>query len=91
MSAPTPITETYPSGFTNCGTSLPSTLGYAVAYSVNITTFGSTANGSYGFLTAWPDGTTRPTTSTMNFVTGSQVSNAATIGLTSGAFDVYTT
>ena len=79
---------TYPSGFTPCA-GIPSG---AAAYSINITVFGSVANGSFAFLTAYPTGTTRPSVSTMNFSTGSQTSNAAVIASgTSGSFDVYTT
>lgn len=78
----------YPTGFTPCS-GIPGT---AAAYSINITVFGSAANGSFAFLTAYPTGTTRPAVSTMNFSTGSQTSNAAIITAgTSGSFDVYTT
>ena len=80
---------TYPAGFTAC-TGIPSN---AVAYSLNITVFGSTAAGSsYGFITAYATGTTRPVTSTMNFLLGSQTSNAAAVPVgTAGAIDIYTT
>jgi hypothetical protein len=64
----------------------------AAAYSLNITAFGSTAGAAYGFVTAYATGTTRPTTSTMNFLLGSQTSNAATVPVgTSGDIDLFTT
>ncbi|MGA7615745.1 MAG: hypothetical protein WBX15_11270 [Thermoanaerobaculia bacterium] len=62
------------------------------AYSLNITVFGSTASGSYAFLTAYPAGTTRPTVATLNFLTGSQVGNAAIVPSGSGQdITIYST
>ncbi|MGA7615746.1 MAG: hypothetical protein WBX15_11275 [Thermoanaerobaculia bacterium] len=62
------------------------------AYSLNITVFGSTANGSYAFLTAYPSGSTRPTVATLNFLTGAQVGNAAVVPTGTGQdIDIYST
>jgi hypothetical protein len=64
----------------------------AEAYSIHVTAFGSAASTSYGFITIYPAGTTRPVVSTMNFLGGSQTSSAAVVPSGSG-FDisVYTT
>ena len=50
----------------------------AVAVSVNVTV---TAPTSDGWLTVWPAGETKPPTSTINFVPGQTVANAATLSL----------
>jgi hypothetical protein len=64
----------------------------ARAYSVHITAFGSAASTSYGFITAYPAGTTRPVISTMNFLGGSQTSTAAIVPAGSGSdITIYTT
>jgi hypothetical protein len=60
------------------------------AYSVNITVFGSAPGSSYAFITAYPTGSTRPTVSTLNFLLGTQTSNAAIVPAgTAGDIDVY--
>lgn len=62
----------------------------ALAYSVNITAFGSTATSSYAFITAYATGTTRPTVSTLNYLTGTQVANAAVVPAGTGNdIDIY--
>jgi hypothetical protein len=49
-----------------------------------------TATSDYGFLTAFPTGTTRPTTSNLNWLAGWTLANSATVRLgTGGAIDVY--
>jgi hypothetical protein len=49
------------------------------AWSTNITVTGSAPSSSNNFLTAWPAGATRPNTSTINFLGGAQVANAAVV------------
>lgn len=62
----------------------------ALAYSVNITAFGSTADSNYAFITAYATGTTRPTASTLNYLTGTQVANAAVVPAGTGNdIDIY--
>jgi hypothetical protein len=80
-------TRVVPMAGATCG--LPSG---AEAYSIHVTAFASTPSTSYGFITIYPAGTTRPVVSTMNFLGGSQTSSAAVVPAGSG-FDisVYTT
>ncbi len=86
LAAATPRTINVPGG--GCA-GIPTN---SIAYSLNFTVFGSTATSSYAFLTAYPTGTTRPTVSTLNFLTGSQTSNAAIVPAgTSGQVDLYST
>ena len=61
----------------------------AQAYSLNIT---SVPPAPLGFLTLWPDGSTQPTVSTLNNLTGTVVANAAILRSgTGGAFNAYVT
>jgi hypothetical protein len=61
----------------------------AQAYSLNATVVPSEP---FGFLTLWPSGTTRPTVSTLNAVTGTVVANAAIVPAgRMGSIDVYGT
>ncbi len=54
---------------------------------VNVTVTGTTAS---SFLTAYPAGSARPSSSNLNWVAGQTVPNLVTVGLGSqGAFDVY--
>ncbi|MDP2292650.1 MAG: hypothetical protein Q8M22_15785 [Actinomycetota bacterium] len=50
------------------------------AQAVTVTVTASTPSG-YGYLTVWPCSTQRPTVSTLNFVAGDTISNAATMPL----------
>jgi hypothetical protein len=60
------------------------------AYSLNITVFGSTSAASYAFITAYPTGSTRPPVSSLNFLLGTQVSNAVIVPAgTGGDIDIY--
>jgi hypothetical protein len=60
------------------------------AYSLNITVFGSTATASYAFITAYPTGSTRPPVSSLNFLLGTQVSNAVIVPAgTAGDIEIY--
>jgi hypothetical protein len=60
----------------------------ASAYSLNFTVLNG--EGSSGFLTAYPTGSTRPTVSTLNFGVGNLVANAAIAPAgTSSSIDVY--
>jgi hypothetical protein len=60
------------------------------AYSLNITVFGSTPDASYAFITAYPTGSTRPLVSSLNFLRGTQVSNAVIVPAgTAGDIDIY--
>lgn len=62
----------------------------ANAYSVNITVFGSTPSANFQFLTAYPGGTTRPNSSSINFQAGAQVNNGGTIPANAtGDIDIY--
>jgi len=61
----------------------------AQAYSLNITVV---PPGPLGFITLFPDGSTRPLASTLNAVTGTVVANAAILQAgTAGAFNAYAT
>ena len=60
----------------------------AEAAAVNVTV---TDAAGPGFVTAWPDGLTRPTASNLNYVAGQTVPNAVTVGLgVTGAIELYT-
>jgi hypothetical protein len=60
------------------------------AYSLNITVFGSTPAATYAFITAYPTGSTRPPVSSLNFLLGTQVSNAVIVPAgTGGDIDIY--
>ena len=73
------ITTGSPSGVPNDGT--------ADSVVLNMTVTNPTAS---GFLTVFPTGTTRPTTSNVNFVPGLTVPNRAIVGLgTGGTITVY--
>jgi hypothetical protein len=50
----------------------------AEAVVVNVTVTGPAGA---GFVTVWPDSTTRPLASTLNYTAGQTVANAATVGL----------
>jgi hypothetical protein len=68
------------------GCNIPST---AAAYSLNVTVV---PDGYLGYLTAWPDGGTKPNVSTLNSWDGSVVANAAIVPAgANGAIDVYAT
>ncbi len=70
----------------SCG--LPST---AAAYSLNFTVVPRN-NGVVHYLTVWPQGLTRPTVSTLNDPTGTNVANAAIVPAgTSGGVATYVT
>jgi hypothetical protein len=59
----------------------------AAAVVLNITV---TSPASTGFITAYPDGTQRPTASNLNFVKGQTISNAAIVRLpANGKIDLY--
>ena len=59
----------------------------ATAVVANVTVTGATAQ---SFLTAYPDGTTRPLASNLNFTGGQTVPNLVTVPLSSaGAIDLY--
>ena len=59
----------------------------AAAVVLNLTV---TQPGGAGYLTAYPDGLTRPTVSSLNFVKGQTVPNLATVGVSaSGAIRLY--
>ncbi len=59
----------------------------ATAVVANVTATGATAQ---SFLTAYPDGTTRPLASNLNFSAGQTVPNLVTVPLSStGAIDLY--
>jgi hypothetical protein len=59
----------------------------AVAYSLNATIV---PNGTFGYLTMWPTGSTRPVVSTLNAVDGAITSNAAIIPAgVGGAISVF--
>jgi M6 family metalloprotease-like protein len=61
----------------------------AQAYSLNIT---SVPPAALGFLTLWPTGSTQPTVSTLNNLTGTVVANAAILRAgTGGAFNAFVT
>lgn len=61
----------------------------AEAYSLNFTIVGYT--GSFGWITAWPYGATKPTVSTVNFGNGAAVANAAVVpaNTSNGAISIY--
>lgn len=60
------------------------------AYALNFTVTGSAAGSTYNFLTAYPTGTSRPFTSTVNFLSGAQIANSGIIAAgQSGNIDVY--
>ena len=46
-------------------------------------------NGGLGYLTLWPDGQTRPTTSVLNALDGMITSNMAVVPTTNGFIDAY--
>ena len=72
-------------GYKDCGV-----ISTAGAYSLNITVTGSAASSSYAFVTAYPTGTVRPGSSTVNFLRGTQVANAAIVPAgTAGDIDIY--
>jgi len=58
----------------------------AKAYVFNATVVPS---GALGFLTLWPDGTTRPTVSTLNALDGSITNNMAIVPSNNGKVDAY--
>ena len=59
----------------------------ATAVVANVTATGATAQ---SFLTAYPDGTTRPLASNLNFGAGQTVPNLVTVPLSAGgAIDLY--
>ncbi len=59
----------------------------ATAAVLNVTATGSTAG---GFFTVFPDGTTRPTTSAVNFTRNETIANQLVVPLgTDGAIDIY--
>lgn len=62
----------------------------ATAYSLNFTVV---PKGAVGYITAWPEGQTKPLASVLNDPTGTTVANAAIIpaGTPSGGVSVYTT
>ena len=61
----------------------------AVAYALNVTVVPDTA---LTYLTAWPDGSPQPKTSTLNSWDGSVVANAAVVPAgANGAIDIYVT
>jgi hypothetical protein len=45
--------------------------------------------GGLGYLTPWPDGTDRPTVSTLNALDGSITNNMAIVPSTNGKVDAY--
>jgi hypothetical protein len=64
----------------------------AAAYSLNVTVTGSLVSTTRHFLTAYPSATARPTASTLNFVGGMQIANAAIVKAGAGGdIDVYVT
>ncbi|MBR7833491.1 hypothetical protein KDL01_09455 [Actinospica durhamensis] len=72
-------------GATVAGTTLPST--NITAAAVSITVLSETAN---GYLTAYPDGSPTPITSTLNYLTSATGTNSAIVPLgTDGDFDIY--
>ena len=58
----------------------------AQAYVFNATVVPS---GNLGYLTLWPDGTGRPTVSTLNALDGSITNNMAIVPSTNGKVDAY--
>jgi hypothetical protein len=58
----------------------------AKAYVFNATVVPS---GALGYLTLWPDGTGRPTVSTLNALDGSITNNMAIVPSTNGKVDAY--
>ena len=62
----------------------------AQALAGNATVVNTAANNRNGFITLYPGGAARPTTSNLNYVAGQIVPNAFTVGLGSeGAFHIY--
>jgi hypothetical protein len=83
---PTATARTIDVDGSTCGP-IPTGVG---AYSLNITVFGSTPDASYAFITAYPTGSTRPLVSSLNFLRGTQVSNAVIVPAgTAGNIDIY--
>jgi hypothetical protein len=83
---PTATARTIDVDGSSCGP-IPTGVG---AYSLNITVFGSTPDASYAFITAYPTGSTRPLVSSLNFLRGTQVSNAVIVPVgTGGDIDIY--
>jgi hypothetical protein len=83
---PTATARTIDVDGSSCGP-IPTGVG---AYSLNITVFGSTPDASYAFITAYPTGSTRPLVSSLNFLRGTQVSNAVIVPAgTAGDIDIY--
>jgi hypothetical protein len=58
----------------------------AQAYVFNATVV---PTGALGYLTLWPDGTNRPTVSTLNALDGSITNNMAIVPSTNGKVDAY--
>ena len=57
------------------------------ALTINLTATNPTAA---GYLTAWPDGSPRPTVSNLNFVAGETIANRATVAAgNNGVVDIY--
>ncbi len=65
---------------------MPSSFSSATAIVANLTVTGT---GTSGYLTAYPAGSSVPTTSNLNFTTGATVANRIEVGLASGAFSVF--
>jgi hypothetical protein len=59
-------------------------LANAKAVVLNVTVTGGTGA---GFLTVWPDGTTRPNASNINWVTGQTIPNLVTVPVVNGKID----
>ncbi|HEX5114394.1 MAG TPA: hypothetical protein VFW65_04260, partial [Pseudonocardiaceae bacterium] len=53
---------------------------------LNVTVTAPTAT---SFLTVYPDGATRPTTSNLNFTTGQTISNLVTVPVSDGVVDIF--
>ena len=71
-------------GGSSSGCGVPTT---AVAIVANVT---AVPQGKTGFLTAYPQGITRPTASTVNYATSGAIANSTTVSLSSsGKFTVY--
>ena len=45
--------------------------------------------GSFGYLTLWPDGESQPLVSTLNAIDGAITSNMAIVPTTNGKIDAY--
>ncbi len=70
----------------NVETSLCSPPNTAQAYVLNATVV---PQGSFGYLTLWPDGETQPLASTLNAIDGAITSNMAIVPTTNGKIDAF--